>query len=178
MSGGVDSAACLDFYLSTGRTSEALHVTYGQPAARQELLSARSIAAYYRVPFRALRLEGAVPKRSGEIPGRNAFLLAAGLMEVQDSVSVISLGLHGMSDYPDCSKEFLEHVQFIAESATARKIRIAAPFIDWSKSEVYRYCLERRVPLELTHSCEAADRPCGVCASCMDREALDASWPR
>lgn len=33
LSGGIDSTACLDFYLQLGRPSCALFVDYGQPAA-------------------------------------------------------------------------------------------------------------------------------------------------
>jgi 7-cyano-7-deazaguanine synthase in queuosine biosynthesis len=37
LSGGIDSAACLDFYKELGRPPCALFVDYGHPAARLKL---------------------------------------------------------------------------------------------------------------------------------------------
>jgi 7-cyano-7-deazaguanine synthase len=51
LSGGIDSAACLDFYLDLGRTPCALFVDYGQLAARAELRAALAVADYYSVPI-------------------------------------------------------------------------------------------------------------------------------
>jgi 7-cyano-7-deazaguanine synthase len=54
-------------------------------------------------------------------------------------------------------------------------MRLLAPFVQWSKADVYSLALRLDVPLGLTHSCEASDEPCGSCRSCVDREALLAS---
>lgn len=175
LSGGVDSAACVDFYIDFGRPPCGLFIDYGQPAARREVESAKAIADYYSIPLFYSKWEGHTIKTSGFINGRNCFLVTAALMERPDSVSVISLGVHSGTDYQDCSKHFLIKMQNIIDLYENGKIELSAPFIDFTKSEVYSYCIKRRVPIESTYSCESGGpMPCGECLSCKDREMLNA----
>lgn len=175
LSGGIDSAACLDFYLGLGRKPCALFVGYGQPAESHEEWAARAMADHYKIPISCPRWTGVKTKGSGLISGRNAFLVAAALMERPSSVSMIASGIHAGTDYADCSAGFVDGMQAILD-IYSEGVQLAVPFLDWSKAEVFEYCLRREVPLELTYSCEAGSSPpCGRCLSCMDREALDAS---
>jgi 7-cyano-7-deazaguanine synthase len=175
LSGGIDSAACLDFYLDLGRAPCALFVDHGQPAATHEERAARAMASHYGVPIACLKLKGARPKSSGLISGRNAFLMIAALMERPPSVSVIATGIHAGTGYSDCSKDFVARMQALLD-VYAEGVQVAAPFLDWAKPDVIEYCFLRGVPIDLTYSCERGlVPPCGSCLSCMDREALDAS---
>lgn len=175
LSGGIDSAACLDFYRDLGRDPCALFVGYGQPAESSEERAARAVAAHYDVPISCPRWIGVKRKSSGLILGRNAFLVTIALMEKSPSVSMIAAGIHAGTGYADCSANFVDGMQAVLDMYSD-SVQFAAPFLDWSKAEVFEYCLRREVPLELTYSCEAGSSPpCGRCLSCMDREALDAS---
>jgi 7-cyano-7-deazaguanine synthase len=174
LSGGIDSAACLDFYLDLGRKPGALFVDYGQPAAEPELSAALAIADYYSVPLAYLRFEGASSKSVGLISGRNAFLVFTALLECPKSVSVIAAGIHTGTGYSDCSSGYVNRIQAVLDVYDESGVQFAAPFLDWHKAHLIEYCLMRGVPLELTYSCERGFPPCGKCLSCKDREVLDA----
>lgn len=174
LSGGIDSAACLDFFVRMERPTCALFVDYGQAAATQETQAACAVANYYGIQVQCLRLESRTPKNSGLITGRNAFLLTVALMEKPASVSVIALGIHAGSSYADCTGEFLDRAQALLD-VHEEKVHVAAPFLEWSKTEALEYCLLRNVPIALTYSCEnGSSPPCGSCLSCNDRELVDA----
>ena len=174
LSGGLDSAACLDFYLDLGRTPCALFVDYGQPTAEPELQAARAVAKFYSVPITCLRCEGAQPKRAGLISGRNAFLVTTALMERPKFVSIVAMGIHAGTDYSDCSSHFVEKMQTVLDIYNECSTQFVAPFINWSKADIIQYCLMRNIPLDLTYSCEREFPPCGMCLSCEDRKAIDA----
>jgi 7-cyano-7-deazaguanine synthase len=174
LSGGLDSTACVDFFVRMERPSCALFVDYGQAAAAQELKAACAVADYYSVPVTCLRVEGGTPKTSGLITGRNSLLVTVAFMEKPDSVSVIVLGIHAGSSYADCTQDFLDRMQALL-NVHEDKVHVSAPFLEWSKAEVIEYCLMRDAPVNLTYSCEkGSSPPCGNCLSCEDRKLLNA----
>lgn len=173
VSGGIDSAACIDFYQRQGFAVRGLHMTYGQPAARQETTAATAIAHHYRIPLTLVRLTGGRPKSDGELLGRNALLLFTALMEIEALSAILVLGIHSGTLYYDCSSSFIATVQSIVDGQCDGRIRVAAPFLEWTKKEIWDYCLIHQVPIDLTYSCERGlDHPCGICLSCRDLEAL------
>ena len=104
------------------------------------------------------------------IPGRNAFLLSAALLERPESATAIALGIHSGTDYADCSPEFVKSMQAVYDLYCDGQVVIACPFIDWTKAEVLSYAESMGVPLALTYSCEnGSNPPCGRCRSCQDR---------
>jgi len=176
LSGGVDSAACLHFYKELGRLPCALFVDYGQLAAEIEKKCAREIVSFYSVPIMISKWSGPTIKNSGLINGRNAFLLFAALMERPENINIISIGLHSGVDYPDCSQEFIKEIQSIIDIYDKAKVDISAPFINFTKYEIYSYCRKNNIPIELTYSCEEGKLPpCRKCLSCIDRELLNVS---
>ena len=173
LSGGLDSAACVDFYQQQQFAVSGLHVAYGQPAARHEAAAARAVADHYGISLALIRLVGARPKSATEFLGRNALLIFTALMEIDACSAILALGIHAGTPYYDCSSGFLSAIQTIVDGQCYGRIRVAAPFLEWTKREIWAYCLERRVPLELTYSCERGlNQPCGACLSCRDLEAL------
>jgi 7-cyano-7-deazaguanine synthase len=173
LSGGIDSAACVDFYQRQQFLIQGLHVTYGQPAAKQESAAASAIADYYRIPLTQICMIGARPKSETEFLGRNALLLFTALLELKARSAIVVLGVHSGTPYYDCSSSFLSTVQVIVDGQCDGRIRIAAPFLEWTKKQIWSYCMEHRVPLELTYSCERGlERPCGICLTCRDLETL------
>lgn len=174
LSGGVDSAACLDFYLDLGRAPCALFVGHGQPAEPHEERAARAVADHYGVPITCLQLTEAKPKSSGLISGRNAFLMTAAMMERPPSVFVIAAGIHAGTGYTDCSEAFVQRMQAVLD-LYSEYVQLAAPFVEWTKADILEYCCLKGVPVELTYSCERGlDSPCGRCLSCLARTRIDA----
>ena len=109
---------------------------------------------------------------SGEIRGRNAYLLHTALIEFPTSSGVVALGIHAGTGYADCSPEFVDLMQRSYDFHTGGTITVVAPFVDWTKQQVYALAAQLNVPLRQTYSCESASRPCGECQSCLDRSLL------
>lgn len=173
VSGGIDSAACIDFYQRQGFAVSGLHMTYGQAAEHQESTAATAIAHHYKIPLTCVRLAGARPKLDGELLGRNALLLFTALMEIEDLSAILVLGIHAGTPYYDCSSSFIATAQSIVDGQCDGRIRIVAPFLEWTKKEIWDYCLKHQVPIDLTYSCERGlGHPCGICLSCQDLEVL------
>jgi 7-cyano-7-deazaguanine synthase len=171
LSGGIDSATALALATHQAAPSSALFIDYGQAAAAAEARSSLALARYYGVPYRRLLLSG-LHFESGEIRGRNTFFLHAALLALDTEGSVVTIAMHSGTPYRDCTPDFVELMQRSYEFHTAGAVTLAVPFIDLVKSEVFDLALELKVPLQLTHSCEASNRPCRQCLSCLDREAL------
>jgi 7-cyano-7-deazaguanine synthase len=171
LSGGLDSAACVDFYKQLERPPCAAFVDYGQAAARLEAHAAKAVAEYYSIPLLALTWRGVRRKGQGIIPGRNCFLISAALMERPRSVSAI--GVHAGTHYSECGEPFLVSMQSVLQASENGEVQLASPFATWRKTEIVEYCTVRGVPVHMTYSCElGTDPPCGNCLSCLDRSSL------
>lgn len=174
LSGGVDSATVLATVCpDAAARPEALFIDYGQPAARSEAEASRSIAKSYDVAYRALALRGSTIG-SGEVPARNAFLVHTALMTFHAKSGLIALGIHAGTGYRDCSPAFVELMSRSLDFHTGGSVGLLTPLLACSKLEVTRLAVATSVPMDLTHSCEAADEPCGQCLSCKDRKAFTA----
>ena len=173
LSGGLDSAACIAFYQGRGHPVHALHIDYGQSAAKQENAASEAIADHFRVRVHKLCLRGAHAKSSGLVQGRNAFLLLAALMEFSDRASFFATGMHAGTAYGDCTPTFVDSMQRVFDIYTDGVCRVAAPFVEWTKRDIWEFCVKREIPVNLTYSCEVGGRkPCGRCLSCKDLEVL------
>lgn len=175
LSGGIDSAACVRYYLDLGFQLRGLFINYGQSARDNEGESAVKIANYYGIPLDRFSLSPAKHFGPGEIRGRNAFLIIAAFLFYPKFKGILSIGIHSGTPYYDCSQQFISDITTIIDAYAGGEVRIDAPFLAWDKSIIYAYCKEKGVPIHLTYSCESGtDPPCGKCLSCKDREALDA----
>lgn len=172
-SGGIDSSACIHFYLQGGYKVSPLFANYGQPAAQAELRSVKAISTFYGLSLRTVMLTGVKIPRAGEIFGRNTFLLSVALMGCRSGINLISLGIHSGTRYYDCSQAFAATCESLLSGYTDGRVRLGIPFGSWDKKQVWSYCCQHTVPTDLTWSCEASNRhPCGKCLSCRDKEAL------
>ena len=173
MSGGIDSAACAAFLIDQGLEVSAVFVDHGQAAADFERLAVRSLAAALEIQVQELALTGAASFGSGELIGRNAFLVFSAILATRARSSRIALGLHSGTPYYDCSPAFVDTINRSVAEHTDNAVQVVAPFIEWTKREVYEYFIHAGLPIELTYSCESGSAPtCGKCASCQDRKAL------
>ena len=110
------------------------------------------------------------------VPFRNGlFLSSAASMALSLECSVLYYGAHhddwAGNAYPDCSREFVAAMNNAIMEGTGGELHMEAPFVEWSKADIVKKGLKLNVPYELTWSCyEGGDKPCGVCATCIDRK--------
>ena len=110
------------------------------------------------------------------VPFRNGlFLSSAASIALSKDCNVIYYGAHADdaagNAYPDCSVDFNNAMNEAIYLGSGKKLRIIAPFVKWNKADVVKLGLKLKVPYEMTWSCyEGGDRPCGVCATCIDRK--------
>lgn len=172
-SGGIDSTACLHYLLSADYTVTPLYVDFGQKALKKELESISVISDFYHVNTSVVHYSSLVTYDAGEICGRNAFLVFAGLMTKPNFCGTLAMGLHAGTPYYDCSNRFVNDIQRLLDGYSNGQIIFDAPFLNWNKRMVLQYCLDNNVPVDMTYSCEmGGDEPCGVCSSCLDRRSL------
>ena len=170
-SGGVDSSTILWLAAQQGLNPSALFLDYGQPAAGAEAEAVTRICRGLGVSLRRVQFVSTA-FGAGEIRGRNAFLLHVALLEFPASSGVVALGIHAGTGYADCSPEFMEVIEHSYAFHTGGAITPVAPFLHWSKQDVYSVATKLDLPLAQTYSCEAANHPCGRCRSCLDRRLL------
>ena len=201
VSGGLDSATVLAIARDQGYECYALSVDYGQ-RHRVELERAQQVAqalgaAEHRVVsidiggFGGSALTDTaldVPTQASEdipityVPARNTVFLsvALGWAEVLDA-NAIFIGANAVdySGYPDCRPEYLAAFQTMANLATkagveGNPIRVIAPLVDLTKTQIIEAGIRLGVPYEHTVSCynpSAEGAACGVCDSCRIRAA-------
>lgn len=202
LSGGLDSSTLLADAVVAGTAGRALAVDYGQRHSR-ELYAARAIAGRYGVPFDVLYLgawgamlrgsaltdrDVPVPHghyadesmRSTIVPNRNATMLcAAAGVAASHGCDVVLTAVHSGDHpvYPDCRPEFIDAIDHAVRLGTDGAVRVVAPFVNVSKSDIARRAVELALPIELTWSCyEGGDIHCGRCGTCVERrEALAAA---
>jgi 7-cyano-7-deazaguanine synthase len=167
-SGGIDSSACISFYISHGAAVEALFIDYGQLSKTNEENAVFNIAAHFQIKLRVVRCNlgefGA-----GVILGRNGFFLNAALVAAGTSCGVVAVGIHAGTSYADCSPSFVREMQKVFDLQTDGLVQIGAPFLNWEKLKIWHYCKTNAVPVELTYSCEnGQSQPCDHCLSCTD----------
>jgi 7-cyano-7-deazaguanine synthase len=173
LSGGIDSAACAHFLRSRGFLVEGIFIDYGQAAACREADAVQAIASHLAIPVRRVSFSGAETYGSGELVGRNAFLLFAALFVTRGRAGILAVGLHSGSPYYDCSETFVETIGRLIAEHTDGQVSVLAPFLGWTKAEVYDYFVAANLPISATYSCENGTMPiCGICASCCDRKRL------
>jgi 7-cyano-7-deazaguanine synthase len=170
LSGGVDSTALLDFYLKNKRTVETVFIDYGQAAAEAELKSSEKISKHYGVKYSIINLKNEKSFIEGEVPFRNAFLIFSSLMHTEFSQGIISMGIHSGTEYSDCSEEFQNAINELLKCYTGGELIFFAPFLKWTKKDIFDYCERNNIPIEMTYSCERGEiPPCGKCMSCRER---------
>ena len=149
----------------------ALFVDYGQAPAAAEDRATAAVASHYGIERHRLQLDGLF-FGSGEIRARNAFLLHVALLAFPRQTGTIALGIHGGTPYRDCSESFVDTMRRSFDFHTGGAISVSAPFVAMDKTGVFGIARELGVPIDLTHSCEESESPCGACLSCQDREVL------
>lgn len=115
------------------------------------------------------------------VPARNTIFLSYALAWAEViGADDIFIGVNALdySGYPDCRPEYIAAYEQMANLATKSgvesggKLKINAPLINMSKSQIIRKGIELGVDYSLTHSCYdplPSGEACGECDSCLLR---------
>ena len=176
ISGGIDSAACVHLLQGRGHDVAGVFIHFGQAAGEQEQEHAHLISEYFSIPLRVVRASSQETFGPGELAGRNGFLMFAAVLLGGCRDGLLAIGIHAGTSYFDCSPAFMARIDPLVRECSNGRVSAFAPFVDWSKDDVYSYFINARIPLRRTYSCEAgAALPCNECASCRDRARLECS---
>ena len=107
------------------------------------------------------------------VPGRNVVFtaIATSFAEALNAEKIIvGWDLEEAATFPDNSKEFLDAFNNVLEIGTLEGVKIEAPVINMSKTEIVTLGMEIDAPMDLSYSCYMGEeKPCGTCESCMRR---------
>ena len=112
------------------------------------------------------------------VPARNTVFLSMALAYAESTdADAIFIGVNAVdySGYPDCRPEYVQAYQKMADLATkkgieGRPIKIEAPLLQLTKSEIIKTGLKLNAPLVDTWSCyRGGELACGRCDSCVLR---------
>ncbi|MCZ3366230.1 MULTISPECIES: 7-cyano-7-deazaguanine synthase QueC [Methanobacterium] len=107
------------------------------------------------------------------VPGRNVVFtaIATSFAEALNAEKIIvGWDLEEAATFPDNSKEFLDAFNNVLEIGTLEGVKIEAPVINMSKTEIVKLGMEIDAPMDLSYSCYMGEeKPCGTCESCMRR---------
>ena len=162
--------ACVHYYINKGFNVTGFFVDYGQAAAKNELKCCNQIGSHFNIKIKKANFVHETAFESGEIKGRNCFLIIATLLSFKNFTGLISMGIHSGTSYYDCSIQFVNEIQTIIDGYSNGTVILDIPFLEWNKKLIIEYCNLHKIPLEMTYSCESGgDNPCNKCLSCLDR---------
>ena len=130
-SGGIDSTACLSYYLLNGYSPCAMWVDYGQAAKVPELNAVQAITVYFGVPLKIVKVQGLqwfVTQSGDELRGRNLLLGSIGVCSFPFSHGLIAMGIHEGTNYRDCSIEFQTEIDTLVRTMSAGCLAMDFPF--------------------------------------------------
>ena len=112
--------------------------------------------------------------RSTVVPGRNSIMLSIALGIAQSrNANWIGIANHvgDVHQYPDCRKEYIDHLGIAFSVASEGKVGILTPFVNIDKSQIATIGDRCGLPLEITRSCYEGDiekGQCGLCGTCVE----------
>jgi 7-cyano-7-deazaguanine synthase len=116
--------------------------------------------------------------KSTVVPNRNAIMLALAYgIAVAEYAEVVATGVHAGDHhiYPDCRPGFIEAFDAMQRQAVEGfghpGLRLDAPFVDKSKTDIALIGKDLGVPFEETWSCyKGGATHCGTCGTCVERQ--------
>lgn len=194
-SGGLDSV-CLAYHLAH---KNALHsiVTFDyNQRHKKEISFAQAQAQALNVPFQRFDLTLLSAALTGsaltqgynvpdghyaqetmkitEVPNRNAiFLTIAFAHATAIGANHVALAVHGGDHfiYPDCRADFLQKFEEMEQLSLEGKVKLYAPYVTNTKSEIVQDGARYNVPFANTWSCyKGGEFHCGRCGTCVERQ--------
>ncbi len=198
-SGGIDSTTAMAIAKAENYELYSLTLDYGQ-RHKIEIESAKKAADFFCVKEHKIIVVGLgqiggsaltdnidIPTDNPleeipvtYVPARNTIFLSIALAwaEVVGANDIfIGANIVDYSGYPDCRSEYLEAFEKMANLGTKAgikggKIKIHAPLVKMSKSEIVKKGSELGIDYSITWSCynpRASGKACGKCDSCKFR---------
>jgi 7-cyano-7-deazaguanine synthase len=113
------------------------------------------------------------PQPATYVPNRNMIFLALAAAYAESlDVTDLFYGAqkHDMYGYWDCSPQFLQRVNLVYGLNRGKPVRIEAPFVNHSKTDILRLGLGLGVDYGHTWSCYVGgEKACGRCPTCAER---------
>jgi 7-cyano-7-deazaguanine synthase in queuosine biosynthesis len=181
LSGGLDSVVLAETLRATGRLRAAVHFVYPHPAQSHERRAVHRLALRWHTagdttPVREVLLNlhaselatGAGTKGPRIVPARNLALLAmAANMAPGLGATRLAFGAtrEDLASYADCR---LGYFQTLNQLLAPFEVEVAAPFIDYSRSQIAEMAAGFGLDRGDWWSCyePTAGQPCGSCDSC------------
>lgn len=196
LSGGIDSTTTLAIAMTRHEKVVAVSFNYGQRHSK-ELGCAEAICAELGIEHHITTLgempPSALTDETRDIPKvsyaeiedvspayvhfRNGQMISklAALASADERPAVIYVGTHAEDAandaYPDCRLDFIGAMGAAVYIGTYHRVRLSAPLIEMSKTEVVRKGFELNAPLHLSWSCYMGGSVhCGKCPTCRARK--------
>lgn len=193
-SGGLDSTVLL--HARKHQIALAVTFDYGSNHARKEIACAQQNCqklgiehlviplSFIKQYFNSSLLQGpdAIPEghyedetmKSTVVPFRNGIMLsiAAGLAESR-GLDIVMIANHAGDHaiYPDCRLSFIAAIKNAVLVGTYSNVRIIAPFVDMTKTEIVERGTIDGVDFSKTWSCyKGGEKHCGKCGTCVERK--------
>lgn len=177
LSGGMDSVA-IAYWM---RPEFAITINYGQIAAEGEIRAARAVAKTLNIKHEIITID-CRNLGAGDLTGtaqvenapteewwafRNQFLLTiAGMKAVMLGINNLIIGSVKTDIYQDGKAEFFEKINALFAMQEG-EIKISAPAINLTTSELIKLSNIPRSILAWSHSCSITNYACGNCRSCV-----------
>jgi hypothetical protein len=149
LSGGIDSAACAHLLKAQGMTVEGIFFDYGQPSAPREQAAAQLIAEHIGIPLSIVYVQGPATQSTGEITGRNAFLILGTMVLRPWRAGILALGIHSGNTYYDCSAAFVKTWLYSSRSIPMAPLSSLLP--SWSGQKTGLRLLHQRKACHRTY---------------------------
>jgi 7-cyano-7-deazaguanine synthase len=145
-SGGIDSTSCIHLFKNKGHEVRGIFVDFGQAAAGCEHAAVDRLSGQLSVPVTKLRASSPTAFGAGKLVGRNVFLIASALLLGNCHDGLLAIGIHAGTGYYDCSPSFLSRIEVLVRECSDGRVSVVAPFIEWSKDDVYSYFKAAQLP--------------------------------
>lgn len=195
-SGGLDSVSLAHRIAAEHELLALISFDYGQ-RHRKELDHAAECAARLGVPHEIIDISAVGRHLSGSaltdtidvpdghyaedtmkvtvVPNRNAIMLAIAFgVAAARNADAVAVAVHGGDHfiYPDCRPGFIDAFQVMQDAALDgyAAVRLYAPYVNASKSDIVADGARHGTPFERTWSCyKGGERHCGRCGTCVER---------
>jgi 7-cyano-7-deazaguanine synthase len=192
LSGGPDSAVLAGFVareLPAGPKPHAIYLRSGHPADAKEIAAAGTIASriggrleIVAIPDLLRELRGdrlMTPSESSIVPfGKTIALSLMMLCAIRARADIIYVGYHrdDAQDNEAYARQAMDRLEFLATIDRDQAPKIIAPFLNMTKTEVFKLGAAMNVAYALTWSClRAEDSQCGQCPACRARRGAFAA---
>ena len=189
VSGGLDSTVMALLANEEGLTQFPLFIDYGQLGRGRELQACQinfrrhglpepkvaSLGGYGVLLSSGLTDPGKHILKDAFLPCRNVMFVTVGAAYAfQCGATSVGIGLldEAFGLFPDQTRGFLSDAEALLSRSLARSIKLVAPLMSFSKTDVVRIAKAKKITG--TYSCHAGtETPCGVCVACREYIGLE-----